>query len=316
MYKLPEKLIIQAQDDHAIHTYRWQKEKNIEAKAIIQIAHGMAEHILRYDAFASFLTKENYIVYGHNHRGHGADAKIQGYFSKTKGFEKLVDDMKLVTDAIKETHPNLPIILFGHSMGSFITRRYIQRYGDNVDGVILSGTGGDQGFLGKIGLQLAIWQRKRIGASTPSPFMDKLVFGSYNKKFTPHRTPFDFLSRDDDEVDKYVADPLCGFVCTSGFFVDLISGIEKIHQQVEVSKTPRDLPIHLIAGDKDPVGNYGKGVQQVYKTYKKIGCHPVTLQLYEGARHELLNERNKEAVYEDILHWLHTQLGGRQHEED
>lgn len=313
---MPEKFHIQASDSTELTAYKWEETQKPDQKAIIQIAHGMAEHILRYDDFANFLTDNGFIVYGNNHRGHGPTAEIQGYFAEENGFEKVVDDMKQVTNHIEGTYPNVPIFLLGHSMGSFLTRRYIQKYNNSVAGVILSGTGNDQGLMGKIGLLIAKWSKSRNGATTPSPMLDKLVFGNFNKKFKPARTPFDFLTRDDAVVDKYIADEYCGFVCTNGFFVDLISGIDKIHQPAEMLKTPVHLPIYLIAGGQDPVGNYGKGVQQVCNEYKKRGMADVSITLYDGARHEILNETNKQEVYKDILHWLNNQLGGKYREAD
>src|SRR5690625_1203890 len=246
-----------AKDQTELNAYRWGKVAEQQPKAIVQLAHGMAEHILRYEDFCEFLVKNDFFVYGNDHRGHGNTIKApddKGFFAKQNGFEKVVEDMKQLTDIIKDEYPKIPLFILGHSMGSFLTRRYIQRYGKQVDGVIFSGTGGDKGLIGKIGLILAKWERRRKGARTPSPFLNKLTFGSYNKNFTPARTEFDFLTRDQSVVDAYMADDKCGFICTAGFYVDLISGIELIHKKEELEKTPKDIPIFLIAGDQDPVG--------------------------------------------------------------
>lgn len=308
---MPAEFRINANDGTEIQGYKWINTQNSEHKAVIQISHGMAEHILRYDDFANFLTANGFIVYGNNHRGHGPIAGIKGHFAEEDGFEKVVDDMKLITNRIAGEHPNLPVFILGHSMGSFLTRRYVQKYQNTLAGIILSGTGDSQGVMGKIGLFIAKWSKSRNGATTPSPMMDKLVFGNFNKKLKPARTPFDFLTRDATIVDKYVADEHCGFVCTNGFFVDLISGIETINQDGEILKMTVDLPAYLIAGNKDPIGNYGKDVQQVFNKYRKLGMPNVSITLYDGARHEILNETNKEEVYQDILSWLHQQLGGK-----
>lgn len=296
-----------ASDGKKIQTYEWKNTQGKNIKAIIQIAHGMAEHVLRYEAFANFLTDQGCIVYGNDHRGHGKNIVApddKGFFTDDNGFHRVVADMYELTEIIKEKYPKTPIIIFGHSMGSFLTRRYIQLHGNQVDGVILSGTGGDQGIIGKLGLLVAKTEKRRIGRRTPSPVMDKLVFGKFNEQFKDARTDFDFLSRDEREVDAYIADDLCGFVCSSGFFVDLLEGINLIHQKKEVMKTPKTLPILLISGDQDPVGNNGKGVKGVYELYREVGCQHVAFKLYQGARHELLNEKNKEEVYEDILNWM------------
>ncbi len=296
---------IKTTDEVTLNGYQWEND-NGQAHGMIQIAHGMAEHILRYDAFSQFLTDNGWIVYGIDHRGHGesiANIDDKGFFAETNGFEKVVHDMKLLTDKIKENHPDLPLFIFGHSMGSFLTRRYTQVFEEDIAGIILSGTGGSKGLIGKIGLQIAKFEAWRTGVRTPSPLLDKLTFGQYNKKFKPARTKFDFLSRDDAEVDTYIADELCGFICTAGFFVDLISGLNTIHEAKELDKMDRQLPVFIISGDEDPVGDHGKGVKKVYESFVKRD-QPVTLRLYEGARHELLNEKNREEVYEGILKWL------------
>lgn len=295
-----------ASDSKKIQTYKWMNKDSSHAKAVIQIAHGMAEHVLRYEDFAKFLTDKGFIVYGNDHRGHGNNIVApddKGFFTDHNGFHRVVADMYELTNQIKKTYPELPIIIFGHSMGSFLTRRYIQLHGNDVDGVILSGTGGDQGIMGKIGLLVAKAEKRRIGRRTPSTLMDKLVFGKFNQQFADARTDFDFLSRDEAEVNAYIADNLCGFVCSSGFFVDLLEGINLIHQKKEIIQTPKGLPILLISGDADPVGDNGIGVKNVYELYRDIGCEHVAFKLYKEARHEILNELNKDEVHEDILNW-------------
>src|SRR5690625_4678230 len=302
---------LQTKDGIHMNVYKW--ERNSDVRGVIQIAHGMAEHILRYEPFCKFLTSNGFIVYGNDHRGHGGTIALvddKGFFAESNGFEKVVHDMKLLSDEIKKEYPHLPLFLFGHSMGSFLTRRYIQLFQNNLAGVILSGTGKDKGLIGKIGLLIAKLEVKRRGARTPSPFLDKLTFGNYNKKFKPTRTKFDFLSRDTNIVDQYVEDELCGFICTAGFFVDLIYGLDLIHRKEEMEKVPYALPIFLIAGDQDPVGDNGKGVQNVFEQFNKR-CEYVEMKLYKGARHEVLNEINRDEVYDDILQWLHQVLKER-----
>lgn len=291
-----------------ITAYKWiSKEK---PKAIIQIAHGMAEHAKRYEDFASFLVEQGYYVYANDHRGHGKTINLpdeRGFFAPEKGFDKVVEDMKQLNEIIHEEQPNVPIFLLGHSMGSFLSRRYAQKHGKTIDGLIISGTGYDKGLLGKAGVLLAKVEIKRIGMRTPSPLLDKMTFGNFNKEFTPARTNFDFLSRDEKEVDLYVDDPLCGFVCTAGFFHDLFKGIEIIHKRKEIVKTPYALPIFILSGDKDPVGDNGEGVMKVYDLYNKF-CENVDVKLYRDGRHEMLHEINYEEVYNDILNWIEHQL--------
>jgi alpha-beta hydrolase superfamily lysophospholipase len=298
---------LQRERDVSVHGYTWQAEKVHHVKAVVLLAHGMAEHILRYEEVAHFLVAEGFIVYGHDHRGHGASVMAPddlGFFADENGFEKVVEDMHAVTSLVKEQHPGLPIFLLGHSMGSFIVRRYIQLYGEQVAGAILSGTGGNPGLMGKAGLALAKWEMQRKGRRTPSPLMDKMIFGKFNASFAPARTAFDFLSRDVQMIDRYIADSRCGFICSSGFYADLIGGTLLIARSEEIAKIPRDLPVYLIAGDQDPVGNHGKGVAEVFRSFKARGMTDVQLTLYEGARHEVLNEINRLEVYEDILRWL------------
>mgnify|MGYP001944442680 CR=1 FL=1 len=296
-----------------INAYRWESESGKNVRGIIQIAHGMAEHILRYDDVSRYLVANGFIVYGHDHRGHGGTIKApddKGFFANEDGFHKVVQDMKQLSDLIRKEHLGLPLFLLGHSLGSFITRRYIQLY-DGVSGVILSGTGYDKG-IGKIGLQIAKLERRRKGPRTPSPLMDKLVFYGFNENFEPAKTEFDFLTRDENVVEKYVKDDKCGFVCATSFYIDLLTGLDLIHRKTEVAKTPRDLPILLISGTMDPVGEEGKGVRKVYKLYKRARCKKIRMKLYKDGRHEMLNEINKDEVYEDILTWLDKVLkGGR-----
>jgi alpha-beta hydrolase superfamily lysophospholipase len=296
---------IKANDLLDIFVTSWEGEG--EPTGIVQIAHGMVEHIERYDRFARKLVSKGYYVFGNDHRGHGKTglaSEMMGYFAKENGFSVVVDDLFALTNVIKEKYPNVPIILFGHSMGSFLTRRYVQLYGEHVEGLILSGTGGDPGILGKIGKWIAYREIMKHGRKTPSTIMDKLIFGGYNKKFKPARAEFVWLSRDDSEVDKYIQDPLCGFLCTSGFYYDLLDGLIQIHAFENIRNTPSELPILLVSGDMDPVGNYGKDIPKVSHLYKKAGVKDVSYKLYPHARHELLNEINKEEVMDDIIDWL------------
>lgn len=307
----------QSSDGTDIKVYHWETPE-INPHGIIQIAHGMAEHALRYEPFAKWITKQGFIVYANDHRGHGgsyATKKDKGFFAKRGGFSKVVEDLQKITSIIQKQHPNLPIFLLGHSMGSFLIRRYIQIDASGITGAILSGTGGDQKLIGKIGLSLAKIEQKIKGPHALSPMMDKLIFGNYNKNFSPARTKFDFLSRDNDVVDKYIADENCGFICTTSFYVDLLAGLALIHRNEEIAKTPKHLPIFLLAGDMDPVGDEGKGVQAVYEQYVEHGCENVSLKLYEDGRHEMLNELNRDEVFQDIANWLESILKGDQHVE-
>lgn len=290
-------------DGKEIFAAKWVSET--KPKAILQISHGMAEHVGRYADFASFLVEHEIYVYGNDHRGHGhtetRDAD-RGYFTDENGFETIVEDMNALTNVIKNEYPNTPIYLLGHSMGSFLSRRYIQLYGSNLEGVIFSGTGGHPGFLGKIGHYLASREAKKHGRRTQSTKLNALTFGNYNKAFKPNRTEFDWLSRDEKEVDKYIEDPLAGGVFTSGFFEDFFKGLLSMYD--EDQKIPKELPVYFMSGDQDPVGKNTKGVLQNYRQLQSVGLTDISYKFYPEARHEILNETNKQDVYNEILLWI------------
>lgn len=303
---------VDTKDGKSLQAYRWQQE-DLEAQGIVYIAHGMAEHSLRYEPFIEFLTANGFIVYANDHRGHGksrAPSEPRGYFAKQDGFEKVVDDLALLLELIIDTKGDLPLFLFGHSMGSLLVRRLIQRYRFPINGVLLSGTAGDPKWLGTLGLFIAKTEKFLRGAKKPSPLMNRLIFGNYNKAFSPQRTDFDFLTREQIAVDDYIKDEDCGFICTTSFYVDLLEGTLKLHEDEEVAKIPKDLPIFLFSGDTDPVGDFGKGVQAVYEQYLAHDMTQVSIKLYEEGRHEMLHEINKMEVYTDILNWLETMVKG------
>lgn len=293
-------------DKHELFTVHWSSDTP-NPKGIIILFHGMAEHILRYSPFATFLTKQGYEVYGHDQRGHGKTAKrngVYGFFAEVGGFDRVVQDGYERMKSIKEIHPGVPVTIFGHSMGSFIVRRLMELYSKEMDAVILSGTGGNPKWLGDVGRIIAKREIKRKGKQTPSPLLNQLSFGSFNKKFRPNRTDFDWLSSDNKQVDVYMDDDMCGGICTTQFYYDLFTGIKQLYKRKEIQKIRPDLPILFVSGAEDPVGNFGKGVQEAVDSYVQNGINHVTVKLYERARHELLQESNKEQVYIDIVAWL------------
>ena len=302
---------VTATDGTPLHVFRWLPDTGAAPKAVVQIAHGMAEHSARYARFAEVLTAAGYAVYGQDHRGHGqtaGDLSRAGFFADHDGWSTVVEDMYAVTRTIREEQPGLPIFLFGHSMGSMLSRTYAIRHGAELDGLILSGTGGDPGMLGKVGQVVALVEAKVRGKGTASPLLDKLSFGNFNKPFEPARTPFEWLSRDPAEVDAYIADPWCGFVCTAGMFQDLLSGIALINADSQVARIPQGLPIYLFSGAEDPVGDKTKGVQQVVDQFRRLGIKDVFVRFYLGARHEVLNETNRDEVMADVVDWLDDHL--------
>lgn len=291
-----------------IFVYKWLPDEGVQVKGIVQIAHGMAETAARYEGFAKSLTNEGFIVYANDHRGHGKTAvqvEKLGDLGED-GFNSMVENMHELNQRIKEENHNLPIFLFGHSMGSFLTQRYICLYGSELKGAIISGSSGKQGITIDIARLIAKGEIKKIGRAGKSNKLDKLSFGSYNNSFKPNRTAFDWLSRDNEQVDKYIDDPFCGTVFTAGFFYDFLGGLKSIADNKEIKKVPKDLPIYIFSGAKDPVGKNGKGVLKLVKTYSEHGVVDLTYKLYEDGRHEMLNETNKEEVIEDVIKWLNA----------
>lgn len=294
-------------DGSDIFTYRWLPEAGAPIKAAVQIAHGMAEHAGRYGRFAETLCAAGYAVYANDHRGHGrtaGDLARIGYFADQEGWFKVAGDLMQLTGIIRENHPGVPMFLLGHSMGSFLVRTVITRDAGDLAGVVLSGTGGDPGLLGKAGLVLARAVGAIKGRRHPSRLLNALSFGGFNKPFAPARTDFDWLNRDPAEVDRYIADPLCGGIFSAGFFVDLLEGIAYLHKPENIARIPKDLPICLFSGDADPVGDRTRGVRQVAEAYRRAGIRDVTLRFYQGGRHEMLNETNRREVFEDTIAWL------------
>ncbi len=296
-------------DGVEIFVYKWVPEG--DAKAVIQIAHGMAEHAARYARPADAFTKTGYIVYANDHRGHGKTAKDldkRGQLGPG-GWESMVKDMKQLTDIIKKENPGLPVFLLGHSMGSFLSQAYIQQWGSDLKGVILSGTNGHMPkLLLVLGKMMAKGDMKKKGPNAPGTKMDKMSFGSYNKKFEPVKTKFDWLSRDEAEVKKYVEDQWCGFVAPTSFYVDLLTILDTIWKKAREAKIPKDLPIYMFSGSKDPVGNNTKGVIPLFNRYQKLGIKDVSKKFYEGGRHESFNEINRDEVYKDVIAWLDTHM--------
>ncbi|MDN7225913.1 alpha/beta hydrolase [Planococcus sp. N064] len=273
----------------------------------VHIVHGMAEHIARYGEFAQFLASHGFAVSGHDQRGHGRTAErngVQGYFGEQKGFDRVVKDVEEVIAVVQNQIGPLPLILFGHSMGSFVTRRYIQLHSQDISRVVLSGSGGDPGSAGKAGLVAALMASKAKGKDQPSALLGKMTFGSFMKPFKDEESPFAWLSRDRNEVAKYEADPMCGFLSTNQFYVDLFTGLALIHKNAEVRKIRQDLPMLLISGSNDPVGGNGEGIFKAAKQYVEAGLSDVTVYLAEDARHELLHETDKEKHFETILEWM------------
>lgn len=280
-------------------------------RAVVQIAHGIAEHIDRYRPFMEFLADNGFVAAGNDHLGHGKSIRVpeeQGFFAEKDGWWRVVDDMDKLHDIMSKEYPELPYVLFGHSMGSFLTRTYLIKHPDKYDGVILSGTGHQSPALVLGGNAAASVMAKLNGAMGDGAKLDSLAFGTYLNKIENPRTKFDWLSRDTEQVDKYIADPLCGFVGKIGLYRDMMQGIKFITDKKNIAQMNKEKPVYFMSGDGDPVGDYGKGVVRAYKAFCDAGLHDVFMRLYPGGRHEMLNETNKEQVYQDILNWLNEKI--------
>lgn len=273
-------------------------------RAVVQILHGMAEHIERYDRMAKALNEKGFLVAGRNHRGHGKEAEILGYFADHDGWDAILNDAHQDSEILKRQYPGAPFILLGHSMGSFLAREYTLRFGKELDGLILSGTGFYPKTLCSSGRLLARLAPKK----KPANFVNGIAFAGNNKPFAPGRTGFEWLSRDEKEVDKYVADPLCGFCFTGAAFADFFGGLMALTDESRLKAMPKDLPVYFMSGDHDPVGQMGEGVQKVAEQFKNAGMKDVTVKLYKDARHELFNELNREEVTFDLISWLDRRL--------
>ncbi|MEG0260631.1 MAG: alpha/beta fold hydrolase [Lysinibacillus sp.] len=295
---------LQMADGHIVFTN--QMEPTGKCIGHIHILHGMAEHSARYDKFAKTLCAAGYFVTMHDHRGHGRTAMRNGqlgYFADEEGFDHVVQDVREVTKAMRAAYPDVPFILLGHSMGSFIARRFIQLYSESVDKVILCGTGAVTN-LHIAGHYVAKALAKKEGKNTESPLLNELSFGSFNNHFSTAKTAFDWLCSVEEEVDKYIQDPYCGFIPTNQFFADLTGGLIALNKKSAIANIRKDLPIFFISGSEDPVGELGQGVYSVAQQFNKAGIEDITVYLLENKRHEILNEDNQQAVFKVILRWL------------
>lgn len=292
-----------------IHAVVWEPQG--EPKGVVQIVHGMAEYAARYNAFASYLIKQGFVVCGEDHLGHGLSVESKddlGFFGKGKSANLVLSDIRSLHLKMNDLYPDLPYFLLGHSMGSFFSRVYASEYGDELSGLIVVGSG-MQPFLathsGKIMCRVIAafkgWKHR-------SKTIDKIAFGTYNSKITDAKTPFDWLSADDKNVNAYLADELCGFMFTCGGFYGLFEIIERACRFKTFSKTPKRLPVFVLSGIDDPVGDYGSGVKRIAENYRRAGVRSVELTLYDGGRHEILNDFCAEQVYEEVLQFINARV--------
>lgn len=279
-------------------------------RAVVLVCHGMVEHIGRYRDFMLFLAHHGIAALGHDQLGHGKtapDPASLGYFAHQDGYQSLIRDMHQTCRIAENMFPGCARFLLGHSMGSLVARLYSVKYPDTISGAVYLGTPGPNTLTG-VGMMLAQHTVRKAGKFSRPQLLQKMTLGDMNKRFTPVRTPKDWLTREETQVDRYIADPLCDFTFTAQGFADLFCMLEIVNSRKWAVSYPKGLPTLILSGDCDPVGNFGRGVLQVYNSLLAAGAEDLTFQLYEGARHELLNETNREEVYGDILGWIEPRL--------
>lgn len=280
---------------------------NGKVSFVVQVFHGMAEHSERYADFAEFLVNKGGAVYISDHRGHGRNCLKPGEYGvlpEKDAWFRIIDDLKILNDLSKESFPEIPNFILGHSMGSFLARTFITKY-CGLKGVILTGTGTNPDYLLRFGYFIAWLQCKLRGVGSPAKLLDKLSFGSYNKSY---ETPFQWLTSDQEIVDDYINDPYCGGVFSCSFYRSFFTGLIYNNKLFNAKKISRELPFLFLSGLEDPVGDYSVGVKKAVEFYKKAGLRKIDCKIYSGARHEILNEKIKEEVYQDIYSWISKKI--------
>ncbi|TDR80371.1 alpha/beta fold hydrolase [Paludibacterium purpuratum] len=298
-----DSLQLKAPDGADISLYRWQPAG--APRGVLLISHGLSEHGQRYDRMARELCLAGFVVYALDHPGHGPRAEVPGFFAERDGWRRVLDRLDVVRRHLDDTHPGLPLTLFGHSMGSFVARCYFLQHGEGLAALVLSATGYRQGVLARVMRRVAMAWGGLVGRQVPSRFLARLIFGGFNLTFWPKRTAADWLSRDADEVDRYLADPLCAAFPTAGLWVDLFGGVVAMERS---EKHAPDLasacPVLLLAGSRDPVSLGYFGLNQLAARYRAAGLSQVEVRVYRGGRHEMHNEINRDAVIRDLVLWL------------
>ncbi len=295
-----------------IHAVKWIPKGEI--KCVVQIVHGMAEHIERYGEFAKYLASEGILVVGNDHLGHGKTANTEdelGYFCEQDGATVLVRDVHRLKKIIQEQNIGKPYFICGHSMGSLILRSYITRYGKGIDGAVIVGTAASRNFLTKSGIFITGFMAKFFGWKHKSKLVNQVLFGHYNDRIPDRKSPNDWICSNEKILEEYNHDDKCGFIFTLNGFRELSRLTAAVNKKENLAKIPKDLPVYMLSGTEDPVGGYGEGVREVYETYILSGLTDIEMKLYEGDRHEILNEGDRYQVYEDIYHWILKQIEKR-----
>ncbi len=290
---------------HKIRALRWSGSGEI--LCVLQLVHGMAEHIERYDDFAGYLADRGILVVANDHLGHGKTAESKeeyGYFCEGDALTTVVRDIHRLKKLTQEAYPGKPYFILGHSMGSLLLRNYLFRYGNGINGAILSGTASQPGAVTKPGLLLLKLIGLFKGQKYRSPFAAKVVMGDGTKRISNKRTELDWLCKDEEIVDKYIRDEACGFLFTINGYLTLVRSVDRLNDTKLLKQMPKDLPVIFLSGDEDPVGNYGAGVKRAYEQFLKAGMQKTEMKLYPGLRHEILNEKCKTEIYEDVIAFI------------
>lgn len=287
-----------------VHAVCWAPEN--KPKAILQIVHGMSEYIERYEPFARFLTERGILVVGHDHLGHGGSIRSEeyyGYFAEKHGNRVLLKDMHCLQKLTEKKYPGIPYFMLGHSMGSFLARQYLCIYGQELTGAVIMGTGYQPRIMTKLGMLVCKVRAMQRGWRYQSNLVDSMACGAY-ARFFKGATGSEWLSRNEENVRSYVDDERCGFKFTLNGYYNLFYSIDCLSYRSYLEKMPKELPVFFVAGEQDPVGQFGKGVRKVYQTFLKLGMQDVTCKLYPEDRHEILNETDREVVMTDIWEWM------------
>ena len=297
-----------AEEGKQIHAVEWLPDQS-EARGVVQIVHGISEHMGSYDTFARYIAANGYIAVGEDHLGHGASATSKsdyGVFPEENGWNKIVEDVYALRKLEGSKYPGLPYCLLGHSMGSFLARTYLIDFSGTIDLTILSGTGQEKAWLIGLGKFVAGLLRRINGPHAKSRLLQRMSIGSYNRQFRPTRTTADWLSRDRDHVDSYIKGELTQISPSIGMFEDMLGGLQYIAEPANLTQMDKDIPVLFLSGAQDPVGANGEGVKKVYNMFENAGCRNLALKLYPQARHSILHETNKIEVFDDILIWLNS----------
>ena len=292
-----------------IHAVEWLPDG--KPKAILQIAHGVTEYILRYEEFAEFLTEKGIAVIGNDHIGHGtsiAEGAERMYFGTEGSWDWVVEDIKKCLDITKNKFPNMPYCLLGFSLGSFLARTYLTKYPGTLNGAIIMGSGQLPPFQISIAKFMVNNEAKKVGEDHTSPTIQKLSYETYNKYFAPNRTKYDWLCASTTSLDEYIKDTMRGEDFTAGLFRELLNGMAFTAKQSNIEKIDKNMPILFLSGDKDPVGEQGKGVIKAYDCFKKAGIKDVNMKLYPGLRHDILREDCRQDIFEDIYKWMKDKI--------